>query len=218
MNRGEQDYLKILFNLQEQLKEKEYIHVRAITSAMKHSAPAVNEMIKKMEKNGLLEYQPYSGVRLTQKGIDASIVLIRKHRLWEYFLHEHLGYTWDEVHQEAEILEHHTSDKLLEAMYRYLSQPEHCPHGNPIPNGDNTMASLSTVTLVDAKVGQLYSIVKVMDQPQILQVLDQMGLLPKEVIRVLDIDSVNQIIHLEKDGHPITLGFAVAKTISIQDK
>lgn len=133
INRGEEDYIKALYKLALSEDKSAYVKTQALVDHFKHSRPSVNEMIKKLNLSGYVDYKPYVGVKLTQNGYDEAIKMIRKHRLWELFLNKTLGLSKAQVHDEAERLEHATSDLVLEALNTFLLSPEACPHGNPIP-------------------------------------------------------------------------------------
>lgn len=131
LNRGEEDYLKIIYELSEATFG--YVKTKDLVVRLNHTLPSVNEMVKKLVALELILYQPYVGVRLSDEGYMQAENLIKKHRLWELFLTESLGLNEDEVHQEAERLEHATSDRVLEALNQFLGSPKVCPHGRPIP-------------------------------------------------------------------------------------
>lgn len=106
-------------------------------------------MINKLVKEGLVEHSPYQGVQLTAAGLEKASTLVRKHRLWEVFLVDHLGYSWNEVHDEAEVLEHVTSSQMEQRLDDYLSHPTFCPHGGMIPLEGQTVHEKSRETLVN---------------------------------------------------------------------
>lgn len=133
LNRGEEDYLKVIYELSEASFEEIYVKTKELVLRLGHTLPSVNEMVKKMVDGGLLAYKPYVGVCLTETGFMQAKKLIKKHRLWELFLTQYLKLDENEVHMEAEQLEHATSDRVLEALYLFMNRPESCPHGRAIP-------------------------------------------------------------------------------------
>ena len=133
INRGEEDYIKALYKLDSSNDKNAYVKTQALVDHFKHSRPSVNEMIKKLTQGHYVEYKPYVGVKLTLKGKEEAVKMIRKHRLWELFLNKSLGLSKDHVHDEAEKLEHATSDLVLEALNKFLASPDTCPHGKVIP-------------------------------------------------------------------------------------
>ena len=129
MTGNKEDYLKAIYELG---GDKGQVSNKDIAKALGISAPSVSEMIKKLLEEAYVEYESYKGVKLTEYGLKEARKVKRKHLLWEVFLVEKLGYDWDQVHEEAEKLEHVTSDKLEKYLDKYLNYPKVCPHGNPI--------------------------------------------------------------------------------------
>ncbi|WP_113671508.1 metal-dependent transcriptional regulator [Vallitalea guaymasensis] len=132
LNRAEQDYIKVIIVLEDKNTE-EYLSNKELVKKFGHTPQTVNETIKKLVNKDLVEYVPYKGCKLTKEGREIGTRLLRIHRIWEYFLYEKLGYTWEQVHEEAEKLEHVTSFLLEERLYEFLGRPEQCPHGSYIP-------------------------------------------------------------------------------------
>ncbi|MEG0678352.1 MAG: metal-dependent transcriptional regulator, partial [Carnobacterium sp.] len=130
MTPNKEDYLKIIYELGGTEKK---INNKEIVKRLGVSAASVSEMMSKLLKEGYIERLPYQGVELNEKGLRKASTLIRKHRLWEVFLVEHLGYSWNEVHAEAEVLEHVSSIELTNRLENYLNFPKICPHGGMIP-------------------------------------------------------------------------------------
>ncbi|MDO4800325.1 MAG: metal-dependent transcriptional regulator [Bacillota bacterium] len=142
MNRSEEDYIKALYSLEETIPEGKAVSNSRLTERLGHTAQTVNEMIRRLERKGLVIYRPYRGSRLTDLGRAEAVRMTRVHRLWELFLVQHLRYSWDDVHEEAERLEHATSEHLAQALYRFLGEPSTCPHGQEIPVFAEEMSSL----------------------------------------------------------------------------
>lgn len=132
----EEDYLKIIYQLESQHERR--VRTAEIAESADVAPATVTHMLKKLEKNGLVEYEPYRGVTVTETGQKLVLSVLRKHRLLETFLTDHLGYSWSRVHEEAERLEHHLSDECADRLEAYLGNPETDPHGDPIP--DNTLS------------------------------------------------------------------------------
>lgn len=139
-----EDYLKAIFKLQE---GDEAVSTTALAGRLERSAASVTNMVKSLAEQGLLEHEPYRGVRLTARGRSTALRIIRRHRVIETYLIEQLGYTWDGVHQEAERLEHAASDDLVDRMARAIGDPLEDPHGAPIPSSDGVMPSRDLVAL-----------------------------------------------------------------------
>ena len=131
LSRNEQDYLKGIYLLSE---EEEFVSVKKIAGYLNISVPSANEMIKRLEKKFLVNHYAYKGIKLTEDGKYEALFILKAHRVWEYFLVNKLGYQLDDVHDDAELLEHNASAKLVERLYKYLREPAVCPHGSEIPN------------------------------------------------------------------------------------
>ncbi len=129
---SEENYLKAIFHLQQEVEGG--ISTSSLSEKLETKAASVTEMIKRLADKKLVDYQKYYGVQLTDTGRKHALLIIRKHRLWEYFLVERLNFNWDEVHDVAEQLEHIKSPKLVEELDLFLGRPEYDPHGDPIPD------------------------------------------------------------------------------------
>ncbi len=147
---SEENYLKAIYKLEEQFQKD--INTNLIAAEMGTKAASVTDMLKKLSDKSLINYQKYKGVSLTTKGKKIALGIIRKHRLWEFFLVDQLKFKWDEVHEIAEELEHINSEKLIDALDEFLGFPQYDPHGDPIPSkkGDfkgKTMKPLETIEI-----------------------------------------------------------------------
>src|SRR5207244_7198026 len=131
---SEENYIKTIVKLQEQ--SGEIVANSDVAKALEVNSASVTDMLKKMATKKLIHYEKSKGVKLTEKGKQVAITIIRKHRLWEYFLVEKLGFGWDEVHEIAEQLEHIHSEALINRLDAYLEYPKADPHGDPIPTAD----------------------------------------------------------------------------------
>src|SRR3954465_6093593 len=137
----------------------------------------VTSMLKTLDESNLATYTPYEGVRLTSSGRGLALRVLRRHRLIEQFLSQTLQLSWDEVHEEAEHMEHAVSDSLVDRIDAYLGHPATDPHGDPIPKADGTMAAAADRSLADCTAGDRFRIARVVDQsPDFLRHLSQVGL------------------------------------------
>lgn len=159
---SKEDYLKTIYSLK---GAEQIVSNKQLTKALSVSAASVTDMNNRLEKEQLITYYPYKGVQLTDLGIQVANQLIRKHRIWEVFLHEKLGFHWNEVHEEADRLEHASSDKVIERLSDLLGNPEFDPHGGIIPNADGTVNKnrIPLVTLEEVKVNQSFIVKEVPD-------------------------------------------------------
>lgn len=180
-----ENYLKAIFQLDDGRGER--VTTKALATHLGISLPSVTGMLKGLAAARLVDYRRYQGVRLLAKGRRQALLVIRKHRLVETFLVRTLGYTWDEVHAEAELLEHAVSDELAGRIERLLGHPTHDPHGDPIPAADGTLRPSVARTLVDVEAGETVVIRRALEQsPQVLRYLRQQGLEPAARVQVLE--------------------------------
>lgn len=148
-----------------------------LAAAMGVSPGTVTSMLKTLSESGLAEYTPYEGVRLTEAGRRLALRVLRRHRLIELFLVKTLDLPWDEVHAEAENMEHAVSDSLVDRIDQFLGHPSTDPHGDPIPKADGTIETLSSTSLAEAPVGEAFRLIRVLDQsPEFLRYLSETGL------------------------------------------
>ena len=173
-SRSKEDYLKNIYHIQE---DGQKVNTGSLAAALAISPASVSEMVNKLSKEGLIDNKPYHGFELTNDGRKISLNLIRKHRLLEVFLQEHLNYEWDQVHEEAERLEHVCSDMFINKLEEYLEFPKFDPHGDPIPDKDLNLAPTHYKLLKNTEPGREYIIAKVKDSSiEILQYLTKIGI------------------------------------------
>ena len=179
----------------------------------------VTSMVKTLEKGGLLRYEPYNGVRLTDKGQSAAWNVIRRHRLIELFLVEILGLDWSEVHEEAERLEHAMSDKLIERVDALLGYPRVDPHGDPIPDFQGKIEPQpEVISLNECEIGTAYRVARVADQDEaFLRFAEQHGLKPGAGLEVLKHDPIASALTVKADScEAVTLGREAAAKLWIE--
>jgi DtxR family Mn-dependent transcriptional regulator len=217
MNRAEEDYIKAVWLLHESNPDEEYVSNYSLAREVGNTAQSANEMIKKLVSKNLLIYKPYKGTALTGEGNKIATSLIRRHRLWELFLIDVLGYTWDKVHDEAEKLEHVVSPLFEEKLYNYLGSPKYCPLGYPIPALDGSFPKQRNLSLNQGMIGYKYEIVRVVDDKNFIIYLDQLNLKLLDKIAVKSIDEYSDIITIEKDGNDIHLGVKAAGNIFVKE-
>ncbi|MCH2082273.1 MAG: metal-dependent transcriptional regulator [Saprospiraceae bacterium] len=214
----EENYLKAIFKICE--RKGKAASTNAISNAMNTSAASVTDMIKRLEKKEFIHYERYKGVTLTETGNDIATSLIRKHRLWEVFLVEKLDFSWDEVHEIAEQLEHIRSPKLVERLEHFLSYPKFDPHGDPIPDEQGRFTYRKQILLTKLKKGDKGVIVGVYEHsPAFLQFLDQLGLVlgaSVEILEKYDFDeSLRVIINGQKEW---TISKKVSQNLFLQQQ
>lgn len=175
MTHSEENYLKTIFHLSQQPFEE--ISTNAIAEKMETKASSVTDMLKKLGEKELINYKKYQGVTLTPKGKQVATMIVRKHRLWEVFLVEKLQFSWDEVHDIAEQLEHIKSEKLIEKLDAFLEFPTEDPHGDPIPDAEGKIISTEKLLLAELPPNQAGICVGVKDSStEFLQYLDKQSI------------------------------------------
>ena len=207
-----EDYLKIILELGGDTTK---VNNKQIVSSLDVSAASVSEMISKLVKEELVEHSPYQGVQLTASGLQKASSLIRKHRLWEVFLVEHLDYSWNEVHDDAEVLEHVTSEHLADHLENYLNHPEHCPHGGSIPKKEEVVHEERRQTLESYPVGTKVRIARVLDEKELLDYLVTIDLNINEEYEIVDIAAYEGPITIQNDRKKIPVSFKAASTIFV---
>ncbi|MCK6016703.1 metal-dependent transcriptional regulator [Enterococcus faecium] len=212
MTPNREDYLKIILELGGDTTK---VNNKQIVSSLDVSAASVSEMISKLVKEELVEHSPYQGVQLTASGLQKASSLIRKHRLWEVFLVEHLDYSWNEVHDDAEVLEHVTSEHLADHLENYLNHPEHCPHGGSIPKKEEVVHEERRQTLKSYPVGTKVRIARVLDEKELLDYLVTIDLNINEEYEIVDIAAYEGPITIQNDRKKIPVSFKAASTIFV---
>ena len=183
------------------------------------SPASVSNMFVRLQEMGLAEYERYQGASLTERGRVEALRLVRRHRLIETFLLEHLGYDWQEVHEEAERLEHAVSDGFTERLAELLGHPDHDPHGDPIPSAEGTLEVEDSFTLSRASVGRRLRIAKVKDEDAAM--LDYFGdrnLVPGRWLTIREVRAIDGVVIVEdEDAEVYALGEPLARAIFVTD-
>ncbi len=209
-----EDYIKNIYRLQ---SERDRVSTSSLADALNVSAASVTDMVKRLSDRDLIKYRPYRGVELTKSGRTMALHTIRRHRLWEMFLVDFLGYTWDEVHDEAEKLEHITSPDLEDRLDKALGYPTHDPHGHPIPTREGVIIEDSNPSLAELKVRERGKIVRVNDLSQsLLKHMAHLGITigsEVEVLLIVEFDGSMQIVLSDK---VVYISKQVARNIFIE--
>lgn len=181
LTQSSENYLKTIYKLQ----LNNHVSTNDIAYAMNVAPSSVTKMIKRLSEMKLVEHESHKGVLLTGAGEKRALRIIRKHRLLELFLVKVLDYKWDEVHDEACMLEHFISDKFEERINRILENPKYDPHGEPIPDKEGNIAKIDAVPLMDVDENKIVVIRWIAkDSPELLQYLEQLGMLPSTELMV----------------------------------
>jgi DtxR family Mn-dependent transcriptional regulator len=179
-----QDYLKVIWNAQEWSLEK--VSTKMLADRIGVSASTASESIRKLAQQGLVDHEKYGAVTLTDSGRRAALAMVRRHRLLETFLLKELGYSWDEVHDEAEVLEHAVSDRLVARIDAKLGFPQRDPHGDPIPASDGQVPRPPARQLWACHDGDAGTVARISDaDPEMLRYFDSVGISLDSRLRVL---------------------------------
>ena len=209
-----QDYLKQTYKLQE---EHEYVTISQLAGKLQVSAPSVTQMVKKLAKEKLVDYTPYQGVMLTEKGKKIALEVIRHHRLLELFLSEILGYPLEKVDEEAEKLEHFISEEFEQTINERLGNPKFDPHGDPIPTIDGKVSRHNYLPLAEASAGDKLVIKCVSDfSPDMLRYMNELGLLPNVHLKVIGKEPFNGPLKVKIGDREVVVGNDLAKAIFIE--
>jgi DtxR family Mn-dependent transcriptional regulator len=214
-----QDYLKVIFNAQEWSGEK--VSTKMLAERIGVSASTASESIRKLADQGLVEHEKYGAVTLTDRGRRAAVSVVRRHRLLETFLVQVLGYSWDEVHDEAEVLEHAVSDLMLSRIDAKLGNPRRDPHGDPIPTLDGRVPTPPARQLSECADGDHGSVARISDaDPEMLRYFDTVGIaLDSHVTVLARRDFAGTVSVAVGDGHDgavdrtVELGSPAAQSI-----
>lgn len=195
----EENYLKAIYRLSE--GGAKAVLTNEIAESMSTRAASVTDMIKKLSGKNLLSYEKYYGARITRLGKSQALTVIRKHRLWETFLVEKLHFSWDEVHDVAEQLEHIQSPLLIEKLDAFLGHPTADPHGHPIPDKDGKVPSLSLIPLSESPVNKK-GVVKSVKQgsPSFLQYLSKIGIYIGAKVTILEKVDFDRSLEVQIDN------------------
>lgn len=212
MNQAIEDYIKLIYEL-ELRSDDQYIKTKLIADHFAYTVQSVNEMIKKLEEKNLIIFKPYKGIKLTKKGSLEAIRMIRAHRIWEVFLSDKLGLSWELLHEEAERLEHVVSEDVLDRLYDYLGRPKTCKHGNPIPDTNGIVEVFSHHTLWDHAMKDVFVIKRVLDQKPLLVFLGNHEIKLNDTIMVLTKDDSTNLLTIQHHDKMITLSKVIAESI-----
>ena len=210
---AEEDYIKVIYHICQQQQEA---LTNDIAERLATKPASVSDMLKKLAEKKVIHYIKYRGVTLTDLGMKIALNLVRKHRLWETFLYEKLSFTWDEVHEVAEQLEHIQSVKLLDKIDEMLDFPEFDPHGEIIPNRKGEFKIHFKKTLEEINVGEHCKMVSVNDNTtNFLQYVVKVGLGINNIIKVVSKQSFDNTMEIEVDGHVSNVSQRFAKNIYV---
>ena len=210
----EENYLKSIYHLS--VTSDESVSTNSIAAALNTKAASVTDMLKKLSDKKLINYAKYQGVSLTETGKSIAINIVRKHRLWEFFLVEKLNFKWDEVHELAEELEHITSAELIDRLDKFLGNPKYDPHGDPIPDSTGLIKKDELMPIGTLKPNESGIIMGVCEHtPLFLQYLEKMSLTIGKQIKLIEVIAFDHSVLLSVDGGTISISRDVAKNILV---
>ena len=212
--RAQQDYLKTLYLLH---GDQRPVPTRQLAQRLGISSPSVSEMVARLTAQGLVEHDRYRGQQLTRDGRKVALELVRHHRLLEMFLVQVLGYSWDEVHDEAERLEHVMSERMEQRIFELLGRPELDPHGHAIPSVSGKVRSLSERPLSECKAGERVVVQGVSDEDAgRLRELERRGLLPGTKIEVTGLSEYEGPIEVRIKGKRVSVPLGLARGMFVE--
>src|SRR5262245_9809367 len=214
-----ENYLKAIHQGQSALpRGQRLVPMGQVSVALGVTPGTATTMVKALAESGLAEYEPYSGVRLTPSGEKLAGLVLRRHRLVELFLVKVMGMSWDEVHDEAEQLEHVVSERLIGRIDEMLGHPTHDPHGDPIPTPEGTLRADRLENLLTCPAGVPVRVTRITDQdPSFLRFVERNGLKPGESIRVDSRDAAADAVTLSGNGRPVmTIGLRAASKLLVE--
>ena len=208
----EENYLKAIYHLSQ--GGQKAVLTNELAEAMQTKAASVTDMVKKLSAKELIQYEKYYGVKITAHGKQQALQIIRKHRLWETFLVEKLGFAWDEVHEVAEQLEHIQSPRLINKLDEFLGHPKADPHGDPIPDAQGKIKPQVLIGLDQVEPGKKATITSVKDtDAELLKYLEKIGAKPGKHIQVINRESYDKSIEVVIEKKKVFLSLEVAKNI-----
>jgi len=213
LSQAMEDYMKAIYKLQERSRQ---VPTSLLAEDLGVAPASVTNMCKKLAELNLVKYEPYQGVQFTSTGQKLALEIVRHHRLIELYLAEALGVPWDQVHEEAEKLEHVISEDLEDRMAAALGDPKFDPHGAPIPTRSGKVYRPDSGRLVDMKVGDKLIVVEVDDDdPELLRYLGKLGIYPGKKITLLIQAPFEGPLTLKIDGEQQNLGHQAAKSVLV---
>lgn len=217
MTISEENYIKVIYHLS--LVSPKGVNTNAIAGMLETKASSVTDMLKKLSEKNLVSYQKYQGVTLTEKGFLSAKMIVRKHRLWEVFLVEKLQFSWDEVHEIAEELEHIKSEKLINKLDEFLDFPVFDPHGDPIPNANGEIVKIDKLLLSEASIAVDYLCVGVKNSSvEFLQYLDKQKIALGSNIKVISKEDFDGSLTISLNNSTVSVSNKIAENLFIKVK
>ncbi len=206
-------YLKAMAEMSYQ----DVVAVGRLAERLGVTAVSANEMMRRLGEQGLVSHTPYKGVNLTKKGREVAGNVIRRQRLWECFLYDHLKIEWSQVYEFACSLEHATAPELTEALAEFLGNPKTCPRGNPIPAADGSFKPLNAIPLSEIKLGQAAHVLAVnATATDVLKYLQEKNIMPGRDVTVVEVAPMQGPLTLRVGGKDVALGLPMAEFVLVK--
>jgi DtxR family transcriptional regulator, Mn-dependent transcriptional regulator len=211
---SEENYIKSIYHLQQ---DTGIVNTNSLAAEMQTKAASVTDMLKKLSAKKILQYEKYKGFKLTDGGKKVALSVVRKHRLWEYFLVEKLGFEWDKVHDIAEELEHISSNELIEKLQHFLGNPSFDPHGDPIPDSNGKIPKLNQLNLSELSLNKTAVVSSVTNQsPQMLEMLKHYSIAIGTSVKILKRFEFDGSLEIKVLKHPACIiSEPIAKNIFV---
>lgn len=206
-------YLKALA----ELDNGEAVSISRLAERLSVASVSANEMVRRLSEQGLVLHTPYKGVNLTTQGREVACNVVRRQRLWECFLYEHLKLEWAQLYELACALEHATAPEVTDALALFLGSPKTCPHGNPIPDANGLFTLASSISLSEIPMGDTVRVVSIRaTSTEALRHLQKLDLLPGCEVTVLEAAPMNGPLMLKVEGREIALGLLLAEFVFVE--
>ena len=218
LSNTEENYLKALLKLGSENEGKDAAGINEMAAHLGVKPATATDMFKKLKEKKLVDYKKYGKISLTDSGRESAVNVVRKHRLWETFLFQKLNFTWDEVHEVAEQLEHIKSQKLVNKLEEFLDYPEFDPHGDPIPKANGKMVSVVKMALADLKPGDTCMVIAVKDTSNLfLKYLERLGINIGTEIKVIEMISFDGSLLVSIQGQePRNVSIKFAESLLVR--
>ena len=214
-SQAEENYLKAIYSLE--VESKKVVSTNLIANKLQTKASSVTDMLQKLSDKKLVVYKKYKGAQLSSRGEKTAALILRKHRLWECFLVNKLGFSWDEIHDIAEQLEHIKSEALIVKLDEFLGQPTIDPHGDPIPDKDGNIAKRNKVKLSSLKENDQSVLLSVKDSSDLfLRYLNKKNIAIGNTIKVLSIEPFDRSMKIEMNSKQFSISESVAENLYLK--
>ncbi len=215
MKSSHENYIKTVYHLSP--SQTYLVSTSAIAESLGISKSSSTELVQELALAGFIDYHRYQGVRLTSKGTQKALQIIRSHRLWEVFLVDKLGFNWDEVHDLAEELEHIRSDYFIDRLDDFLGNPTEDPHGDPIPSKSGKLSKSSKIKLTELKVGERGILRRVTDDSEsFLKYLDKYGIQMGVRMEVCSIEDYDRSIEVQINNQTHHVSEKIAEQLKLE--